>query len=84
MKRMIGLLLLTSSLALTGQAWAEVTNHCDNPRSWADWDARAAKHPDDQALQTLHALCMGLCFKVAVAKSPLMKQSLFLKTLAIR
>ncbi|NOT57903.1 MAG: hypothetical protein HOP18_25145 [Deltaproteobacteria bacterium] len=39
-------------------------NHCDDVAAWKDWDARAATHPDDTALHTLHALWMGLCAKV--------------------
>jgi exonuclease VII small subunit len=29
-----------------------------------DWQERVNTHPDDQEVQVLHALWMGLCFKV--------------------
>src|SRR5262249_45604421 len=29
-----------------------------------DWETRTGKHPEDMALQTLHALWLGLCTKV--------------------
>ena len=39
-------------------------NDCEQQESWQAWQELAAKHPDDQGLQTLHALRIGICVKV--------------------
>jgi len=39
-------------------------NHCEREASWKEWQALVAKHPDDQGLQTLHVLRIGLCVEV--------------------
>jgi len=40
------------------------SNNCHDPAAWTDWQERVNTHPDDQEVQVLHALWMGLCFKV--------------------
>lgn len=47
-----------------GAAAAEDPNYCHDKASWAEWDALVAKYPEDQAVQALHALRIGLCVKV--------------------
>ncbi len=32
--------------------------------SWKKWDDLAQKYPNDYNVQTLHALRLGLCFKI--------------------
>jgi hypothetical protein len=48
----------------------EASNNCHDPASWADWEERVAKHPQDQELHLLHALWMGLCVKVEKGDIP--------------
>ena len=43
---------------------AEPENYCNDPDSWAEWDALVAKYPNDKDIQTLHALRVGLCIKI--------------------
>ena len=38
-------------------------NDGEQEESWQAWQELAAKHPDDQGLQTLHALRIGICVK---------------------
>lgn len=63
MSRVVVFFLLTVGLVCSAFA-EDATTNCHDPASWADWNARAAQHPEDTALQTLHALWMGLCLKV--------------------
>jgi hypothetical protein len=39
-------------------------SQCEDAAAYTDWQERSAKHPEDVALQTLHALWIGLCVKV--------------------
>jgi hypothetical protein len=39
-------------------------NHCEQEASWKEWQALVAKHPEDQGLQALHALRIGICVKI--------------------
>jgi hypothetical protein len=59
-------LLCLLLLCFSCPAWAQdqETNNCHDPAAWTDWAACAAQHPHDTELQMLHALWMGLCFKV--------------------
>jgi hypothetical protein len=40
------------------------SNNCHDPSAWTDWQERVSQHPEDQELQILHALWLGLCVKV--------------------
>jgi len=40
-------------------------NYCNDKQSWQEWDALVQKYPHDMELQTLHAIRMGLCKKIA-------------------
>ena len=42
----------------------EQTNYCKDEKSWDKWEALVQKYPDDEDVQTLHALRIGLCFKI--------------------
>ena len=55
--------LLSLLLLIPGPARASET-HCDDATVWQDWEERITNNPDDTALQTLHALWIGLCAKV--------------------
>ena len=64
-KRIAGIILLlglvfSSSLAYT----EEQENYCLDKESWKEWDDLAGKYPNDEDVQTLHALRLGLCFKI--------------------
>ena len=39
-------------------------NYCNDLDSWEEWDELVVKNPNDMDIQTLHALRLGLCFKV--------------------
>jgi len=43
---------------------AESENYCHDNESWKKWDELIQEAPQDTALQTLHALRIGLCVKV--------------------
>ena len=64
-KRIAGIVLLlglvfSSSLAYT----EEQENYCLDKESWKEWDDLAKKYPNDDNVQTLHALRLGLCIKI--------------------
>ena len=64
-KRIAGIILLlglvfSSSLAYT----EEQENYCLDKESWKKWDDLVRKYPNDDNVQTLHALRLGLCFKI--------------------
>jgi hypothetical protein len=67
----VGIVLVLSSGVLTGGGRAEVStpseapgNACHDVQSWREWEALVARNPASHALQTLHALRLGLCLKV--------------------
>ena len=43
---------------------AESENYCHDKESWNEWDALVQKNPNDNEVQALHALRIGLCAKV--------------------
>ncbi len=43
---------------------AEETNYCKDPEANMEWETLIRKHPDDMQIHALHALRIGLCFKV--------------------
>lgn len=55
------LFLIALSLPLSAQ---EPENYCLDPQTWVSWDEMAKKYPDDDPLQILHALRIGLCIKI--------------------
>ena len=64
-KRMTSIILVfalvfSSSLGFT----EEPTNYCLDKESWQEWDALVKKYPNDNDVQTLHALRLGLCVKI--------------------
>jgi hypothetical protein len=42
----------------------EPTNYCLDKESWKEWETLVRKYPNDEDLQTLHALRLGLCVKI--------------------
>jgi hypothetical protein len=60
---MLRRLLLSCLVLAPGPALASET-HCHDAATRQDCQECVAKHPDDTALQTLHALWMDLCVKV--------------------
>jgi hypothetical protein len=63
---MVGVVLVLAGRVLADPSTppAEPVNSCHDVHSWREWDTLVARHPDDQALQALHALRLGLCTKV--------------------
>jgi hypothetical protein len=55
---------LSLILVLCNLVYAESENYCHDEKSWEEWDSLIEGSPDDTALQTLHALRIGLCIKV--------------------
>jgi len=53
-----------SALLLTPGIGMASDTHCEDDAARHDWETRTGNHPDDTALQTLHALWLGLCTKV--------------------
>ncbi len=43
---------------------AEDQNYCENTDANMQWEALIQKHPTDMQIHALHALRLGLCFKV--------------------
>ena len=43
---------------------AKSENYCHDKESWNEWDALVQKNPNDNEVQALHALRIGLCAKV--------------------
>lgn len=39
-------------------------DYCSDPESWKEWEELIEKYPNDSDIQALHALRIGLCFKV--------------------
>jgi len=39
-------------------------NYCKDKKAWAEWEVLVAKYPDDDDVQILHAMRVGLCIKV--------------------
>jgi hypothetical protein len=64
MRRVVCIVLLILSLCSPTLAQEDDGNNCHDPAAWMDWQERVDKHQQDQELQVLHALWMGLCFKV--------------------
>jgi len=64
-KRIAGIILLLALVFLCSLGFTEEpANHCLDKESWKEWDALAQKYPDDENLQALHALRLGLCLKI--------------------
>ena len=58
------LIILFSVFAFNDSPCAESQNYCHDQRSWQEWDALVEKNPNDNEVQALHALRIGLCAKV--------------------
>jgi hypothetical protein len=58
--RLLLLLVLLPVVALS----EERAVYCEDAAVIADWAKRAEEMPNDPAIQTLHALWLGLCAKV--------------------
>ncbi len=56
----IALSILLFSCALN----AEEKNYCKDPDANLEWEALIHEHPGDMQIHALHALRLGLCFKV--------------------
>ena len=53
-------LVFSCSLGFT----EEPTNYCLDKESWKKWDALVQKYPNDENLQALYGLRLGLCLKI--------------------
>lgn len=49
---------------LTAEEPTTAENACHEAASWQEWQDLLARYPQDMHLHTLHALRLGLCFKV--------------------
>ena len=64
MAQLLSILLLVGMLSASPDKEKPPVNHCEQEASWKEWQALVAKHPEDQGLQALHALRLGLCVKI--------------------
>jgi len=60
----LSILLWVGMLSASPDQEKAPVNHCELEASWKEWQALAAKHPEDQGLQALQALRIGLCVKI--------------------
>jgi hypothetical protein len=59
------IIVLTLSLMLFSYSLnAEEKNYCEDQDTNMHWEALIQEHPDDMQIHSLHALRLGLCFKV--------------------
>jgi hypothetical protein len=58
------LLFLSFMLFSSHPAGSSDEDYCTDSESWKEWDTLVEKYPDDEDIQTLHALRLGLCMKV--------------------
>ena len=58
------LLILSVMLSFQFSFAAEQKNYCNDSKSWKEWDALIEKYPNDEDVQILHALRIGLCAKI--------------------
>ncbi len=63
MNKTISILIL-ATLLFSCVLEAEETNYCEDTDANAQWEELIQKHPDDMQIHALHALRLGLCFKV--------------------
>ena len=57
--------ILTLSIFLFSYSLnAEEKNYCEDTYTNMQWEALIQEHPDDMQIHALHALRLGLCFKV--------------------
>jgi len=57
--------ILTLSILLFSYSLsAEEKNYCEDPDANMHWEALIQEHPGDMQIHALHALRLGLCFKV--------------------
>jgi hypothetical protein len=52
------LIFLSAPLCAAGDVF------CDDPAIIADWERKATVYREDEAIQTLHGLWLGLCAKI--------------------
>ena len=58
------LLILSLIISFQFSFAAEQKNYCNDSKSWEEWDALIEKYPNDEDVQILHALRIGLCAKI--------------------
>jgi len=64
-KRIAGLILILALLFPCSLGFTEEQeNYCLDKESWKEWDGLVQKYPNDENVQTLHALRVGLCLKI--------------------
>lgn len=57
--------IITFSILILSYALnAEEKNYCNDPDTNMQWEALIQEHPNDIQFHALHALRLGLCFKV--------------------
>ena len=63
-KRIAGIILVAPVFSYSPGFTEEPTNYCLDKESWKEWGALVRKYPNDENVQTLHALRVGLCLKI--------------------
>ncbi len=61
----VGLILMSALVLSYSHGFTEEpTNYCLDKESWKEWDELVQKYPNDEDIQILHALRIGLCTKI--------------------
>ena len=61
----LGLILISALVLFYSHGFTEEpTNYCKDKKSWKKWDELVQKYPNDDDIQTLHALRVGLSLKI--------------------
>ena len=64
-KKITGLILVLALVFSCSLGFTEErTNYCLDKESWKEWDELVQKYPNDEDIQILHALRLGLCLKI--------------------
>ncbi len=64
-KKIAGLILVLALVFSCSVGFTkEQTNYCLDKESWKEWDELVQKYPNDDDIQILHALRIGLCTKI--------------------
>ena len=64
-KRIAGLIIVLALVFSCSLGFTEEQeNYCLDKESWKEWDDLVRKYPNDENVQTLHALRLGLCVKI--------------------
>jgi hypothetical protein len=53
---------------MTEEVISDEANYCKDSESWIEWEKLSSSHPEDNNIQSLYALRIGLCTMVESGK----------------